>query len=44
MADKVKELLSSNLLAKGLVERAYELIIKNRGATTKNIQIIKQVG
>ena len=43
LADKVKELLSSNLLAKGLVERAYELIIKNRGATTKNIQIIKKI-
>ena len=43
LADKVKELLNSNLLAKGLVERAYELIIKNRGATNRNIQIIKQL-
>ena len=43
LADKVKELLSNNLLAQGLVQRAYELIIKNRGATNKNIQIIKQI-
>ena len=43
LADKVKELLNNNLLAKGLVERAYALIIKNRGATNKNIQIIKQL-
>ncbi|MHB8154617.1 MAG: 3-deoxy-D-manno-octulosonic acid transferase [Candidatus Omnitrophota bacterium] len=43
LADKVKELLNNNLLAKGLVERAYELIIKNRGATHKNIQIIKKL-
>ena len=43
LVDKIKELLSSNLLAKGMVERAYELIIANRGATNKNIQIIKQL-
>ncbi len=43
LADKVKELLNSNLMVKGIVERAYELIIKNRGATNKNIQIIKQL-
>jgi len=43
LVDKVKELLNSNLLAKGLGQRAYELIIKNRGATGKNIQIIKQL-
>lgn len=40
---KAKELLGSNLLAKGLGQRAYELIVKNRGATQKNIQIIKQL-
>jgi 3-deoxy-D-manno-octulosonic-acid transferase len=43
LADKIKELLNNDFLAKGLVERAYELIIKNRGATNKNIQIIKQL-
>jgi 3-deoxy-D-manno-octulosonic-acid transferase len=43
LADKVKEVLSSNFLAKGLVEHAYELIIRNRGATNKSIQIIKQL-
>jgi len=43
LADKVKEILNSNLLAKGLGQRAYELIIKNRGATSKNIQVIKQL-
>lgn len=39
---KTKEILGSNLLAKQLVERAYELIIQNRGATKKNIEVIKQ--
>lgn len=43
LANRVKEILNNNLLAKGLVERAHELIIKNRGATQKNIQIIKQI-
>ena len=43
LADKVKELLNNSLLAKGLVERAHALIIKNRGATNKNIQMIKQL-
>jgi len=43
LTEKVKEILSSNFLAQGLVQRAYELIIKNRGATNKNIQIIKQL-
>ena len=43
LVSKVKDLLNSNLLAKGLVERAYELILKNRGATEKNIQVIKQL-
>jgi len=43
LTDKVKEILKNNLLAKGLVERAYELIIKNRGATDKTVQIIKQL-
>jgi 3-deoxy-D-manno-octulosonic-acid transferase len=44
LADKVKELLNSDLLVKEMVERAYELIIRNRGATNKIIQIIKQLG
>lgn len=43
LASRVKEILNSSLLAEGLVERAYELIIKNRGATHKNIQVIKQI-
>lgn len=43
LAAKAKEILGSNLLAKQLVERAYELIIKNRGATKKNIEVIKQL-
>jgi len=43
LADKIKELLSSSLLVEGLVERACELIVKNRGATVRNIQIIKQI-
>ncbi len=44
LVHKVKEILNNNLSAKGLIQRAYELIIKNRGATHKNIQIIKQLG
>ena len=40
---KIKEILDSNLLAKQLVERAYDLIINNRGATQKNIEVIKQI-
>jgi len=40
---KIKELLENSLLAKELGERAYELIIKNSGATRKNIGIIKQL-
>ncbi|MCX5693980.1 MAG: 3-deoxy-D-manno-octulosonic acid transferase [Candidatus Omnitrophica bacterium] len=43
LTDKVKEILSSSLLAKGLGQRAYEVIIKNRGATNKTVQIIKQL-
>ena len=43
LVSKTKEVLSSNLLAKQLVERAYELIINNRGSTNKNIEIIKQL-
>ena len=40
---KIKEILDSNLLAKQLVEHAYDLIINNRGATQKNIDVIKQI-
>jgi len=43
LTDKVKEILGSSLLAEELVERAYGVIIKNRGATAKTVQIIKQL-
>jgi len=43
LAQRIKELLSNDLLARGLAERASGLILKNRGATEKNIQIIKQL-
>lgn len=43
LAVKIKEILGSNLLAKQLVERAYELIISNKGATKKNIEVIKRL-
>jgi 3-deoxy-D-manno-octulosonic-acid transferase len=43
LTEKIKEIFSNNLLAEGMVERSYELMLKNRGATDKNIQIIKQV-
>jgi 3-deoxy-D-manno-octulosonic-acid transferase len=42
--EQVRRLLNSNLLVKKQVELAYDLIIKNRGATEKNIQIISQLG
>ena len=41
--ERVKELLQGSLLAKGLAERAYALILKNQGATRKNIEIIKEI-
>jgi len=40
---KIKELLSSNLMAKNYGERAYKLINEYSGATLKNVQIIKQL-
>jgi len=43
LTSATKEILSNNLLAGDLVERAYALIIKNKGATQKNIQIIRQL-
>ena len=43
LANKAKEILASNLLSKQMVERAYELIIRNKGATKKNIEVIKQL-
>lgn len=43
LVNRVKEILKGNLLAQGLGQRAYELIIRNRGATARNIQIIKQL-
>jgi 3-deoxy-D-manno-octulosonic-acid transferase len=43
LAGKIKEILGSNLMAKGLVERAYKLITENSGATLRNLQIIKQL-
>ena len=43
LADKIKEILGNDLMAKGLVERAYELIKENSGATVKNLGVIKQL-
>jgi 3-deoxy-D-manno-octulosonic-acid transferase len=43
LVSKTKAILASNLSAKQLVERAYALIISNRGSTKKNIEIIKQL-
>ncbi|MDO8489707.1 MAG: 3-deoxy-D-manno-octulosonic acid transferase [Candidatus Omnitrophota bacterium] len=40
---QIKEILSNAVVAKEMAERAYALIIANRGATIKNIQVIKQV-
>jgi 3-deoxy-D-manno-octulosonic-acid transferase len=40
---KIKEALSNGPLAGEQGARAYELIVKNSGATQKNIEIIKQI-
>ncbi len=42
LAAKVKEILNNSNLAKDLAQRAYDLINNNRGATKKNIEVIKQ--
>lgn len=43
LAAKIREILGNTLAAKKMVERAYALIIANRGATIKNIQVIRQL-
>ncbi len=43
LIDKIKEILKCDLLAKELAQRSYELILKNRGATIRNIQVIRQL-
>ena len=43
LSGKIKEVLNNEVAAKQMAERAYGLIIDNRGATIKNIQVIKQV-
>lgn len=43
LAAKIKEILGNALESQGMIERAYGLIIANRGATMKNIQVIQQV-
>jgi len=40
---KIKEILGCPLEAKEMAERAYGLIIANKGATLKNIQVIQQL-
>ncbi|MFA4933278.1 MAG: 3-deoxy-D-manno-octulosonic acid transferase [Candidatus Omnitrophota bacterium] len=42
LTGKIKEILKSDAMAKELVDRAYDLIKKNRGATQKNIQAISK--
>ena len=43
LINKIKEILSNNILAGELAGRASELIVKNRGATMKSIQVIRQL-
>ncbi len=43
LAEKIRRVLTSDLLAKQLVERAYELIVANRGATARNIAVIREL-
>jgi len=40
LAAKIKEIIESDSLVQGIVARARELIIKNRGANKRNIQVI----
>ncbi len=40
---KIKEILGNPLVAKEMAQRGYGLIIANKGATLKNIQVIKQL-
>ena len=40
---KIKDIFGNTQATKEMVERAYELIIASRGATKKNIQVIKQI-
>lgn len=42
LAEKIKQVLTSDLLAKQMAERAYELIIANRGATARNVAVIRE--
>jgi 3-deoxy-D-manno-octulosonic-acid transferase len=43
LADRIRTILNSDSLAKGLGGKAYELIVRNCGATARNIQIIKEL-
>lgn len=40
---KIKEILGNTLAAKEMAQRGYGLIIANKGATLKNIQVIQRV-
>jgi 3-deoxy-D-manno-octulosonic-acid transferase len=43
LAIKIKEILGSDLAARQMAERSYELIISNQGAGKKNIEVIKRL-
>jgi len=43
LVTQVKEILGNSLAAKEMAQRAYGLIIANKGATLKNIQVVQQV-
>lgn len=44
LAGKIKEILTNDHLVKQLVQRAYELILKHKGATERNVQVIQKIG
>lgn len=43
LAGRIKEILGNSQALSGMVERAYALIIANRGATIKNVGVIQQM-
>lgn len=43
LAGKIKEMLIDDSLTRQLVQRAYELIFKYKGATERNVQVIQKI-
>ena len=43
LAGKIREIIQQESLARELGERSYRLILENRGATSRNIQVVRQM-